>query len=144
MKAQSRNLKVTLLQNSLKELSAPGVWAALGRWVESWQGTLDDGEIEAAQGILFQDCQQLVAHLGALDWQGVPDDRLSRSRSLTVEMHRQLMLLRTDLRFLSVTRQEQKRSQLLAQVGDRFRHICGYCQMAQQHFNADLNADLEE
>ncbi|MEM6501611.1 MAG: hypothetical protein AAF685_07220 [Cyanobacteria bacterium P01_C01_bin.89] len=138
MEAQSRELKVTLLENILGASSAPNVWAALGRWVESWQATLAGGEIEAAQGMLSQDCQRLVGHLGTLDWQGVPGDRLSKSRSLTVEMHRQLMLLRTDLRFLSVTRQDQKRSQLMNQMGDRFKHIGGYCQMAQQYLNGDL------
>ncbi|MEM9245472.1 MAG: hypothetical protein AAGA67_06995, partial [Cyanobacteria bacterium P01_F01_bin.153] len=125
MEAQSRELKVTLLQNTLNASSAPDAWAELGKWVESWQDTLAGGKIEAAQGILSQDCQRLVGHLGALDWEDVPENRLSKSRSLTVEMHRQLMLLRTDLRFLSVTRQEQKRSQLINQMGDRFKHIGG-------------------
>ena len=90
MEAQSRELKVTLLENILGASSAPNVWAALGRWVESWQATFAGGEIEAAQGMLSQDCQRLVGHLGTLDWQGVPGDRLSKSRSLTVEMHRQI------------------------------------------------------
>lgn len=126
------------LQDMLAEASVPSVWSALARWVEARR--------DAPEAQLAQDCRQLVTHLGQLDWQPVPPDKLSRSRSLTVEMHRQLMLLQTDLRFLSVTRQEQKRSQLLAQVGDRLDHINGYCQMAQQYFsgNSGISSDLSD
>ena len=127
------------MQEVLIVSSAPDVWDALSHWVSFWQAKISDFDEGATdiEPVLVQDCQHLVGHLGALNWQTIPPERLSRSRSLTVEMHRQLILLRTDLKFLSVTRQMQKRSQLLAQVGDRFKHLDGYCEMAQQYFNGD-------
>ena len=123
------------LQDVLAEASVPSVWSALVRWVEARR--------DAPEAQLAQDCRQLVTHLGQLDWQPVPPDKLSRSRSLTVEMHRQLMLLQTDLRFLSVTRQEQKRSQLLAQVGDRLDGVSQYCEMGQEYINGE-NLEFSE
>ena len=118
--------------------TAPPAWAALAQWVAVWQGDMEppDGEINFDDQALAAASRQLVEHLGSLDWQGIPLDRLSKSRSLTVEMHRQLMLLRTDLRFLSVARHTQKRSQLLTQISDRLRHIDGYCTMGQQYLEA--------
>ena len=125
--------------------TVPQVWDALAQWVEVWQPSMgnSNGGVGFDDRALVPACRQLVGHLGALDWQGVPPERLSRSRSLTVEMHRQLMLLQTDLRFLAVTRQKQRRSQLLAQVGDRFRHIGGYCTLAQQYLNLNGETDNE-
>ena len=118
--------------------TVPPVWAALAQWVAAWQGAMapPDGEIHFDDQALASAGRQLVGHLGALDWQEIPLDRLSKSRSLTVEMHRQLMLMRTDLRFLSVARQTPKRSQLLTQISDRLIHISGYCTMGQQYLEA--------
>ncbi len=86
----------------------------------SWDAALLKAEIALAQQF-FQD------QLRSLDLDELDAVMEPRSRSLQVEINKQLRLLATDVMFLQAAKQAVTRQQRLEQVSDRVNTLIGYC-----------------